>query len=319
MARKNLVSVIGLQFFAEGGAGAAGSGAGGGGTSAGTPTAEGSLATTSGAKNPLSTVKYGKQDDGDAGVAATQNTIAQTSQQIGVDPRVAKFESLIKGEYKDLYDQRVKDTIQNRLKSSKEIVDKYNSLAPALETLAKKYGVDASDVQKLAYAIDNDESYFEDEALERGISVEELKKIKHMERENADLKRQMAEQARRENADRLYSSWMSQADQLKSVYPSFDLEAELHNPDFAKLISNNVNVRTAYEVVHKDEIIAAGMQFAATETSRKVANSIMANRSRPVENGGSAPAVVKTDVSQLTKEDIAEINRRVARGEKIRF
>ena len=108
---------------------------------------------------------------------------------------------------------------------------------------------------------------------------------------------------------------------MKSVYPSFDLRAELQNPRFTDLLRNNVDVRTAYEVIHKDEIIPAAMQFTARTVEQKLTNKVIANGARPVENGNSSQSatVVKSDVSQLSKADIAEINRRVARGEKIKF
>jgi hypothetical protein len=74
-------------------------------------------------------------------------------------------------------------------------------------------------------------------------------------------------------------------------------------------------------VLHKDEIIPAAMQFTAKTVEQKLTNKIIANGARPSENGMSSQsaAVIKSDVSQLSKEDRAEIIRRVARGEKIRF
>jgi len=302
---------LNLQLFADGGAGGDGTGDGAGnGVDAGVP----SLATR-GAKNPLADVKYGIQD------APQQEDVQIANAQVADEDRVAKFEQMIKGEYKDLYDARMQDTIQKRLKNSKETVDKYNALTPTLETLAKKYGVDASDVEALNRAIEEDDAYFEDEALEKGITVEQLKEIRKMERENAELKREMDEVRQRMNADKAYAEWMQQAEGVQQVYPSFDLGAELQNPRFADLILNNVDVRTAYEVIHKDEILPAAMQFTAQQVRQKISNNIMANQSRPVEGAvnSQASALVKSDVSQLSKADRQEIIRRVQRGEKIRF
>lgn len=308
MLKKFKSLLINLQLFADGGAGTGDGGTGEGGTngvSASVPSLQ-----TKGEKNPLSSVKYGIQED--AQVAGVQEV---------TEDRNAKFEELIKGEYKDLYDARVQDTIQRRLKSSKETVDKYNALTPTLEMLSRKYGVDASDIEALNKAIEDDNSYYEDEALEKGITVEQLKSIRKMERENAELKRQMQEQSVRENADRIYAQWMDQSEALKQVYPGFDLNAELQNQRFVDLLKNNIDVRTAYEVLHKDEIIPAAMQFTANQVERKLTNKIMSQGVRPAENGISSQssAIVKSDVSQLSKEDRAEIIRRVARGEKIRF
>lgn len=303
---------LNLQLFADGGAGDGGTGAGGQGV-----TEAAALPQTKGVKNnPLSNVKYGKQED--AQVANVQSEEVQTETTVD---RNAEYKKLIRGEYKDLYDAEVNDTVRKRVKNYQETVDKYNALTPTLEMLAKKYGVDATDVNALNKAIEEDDAYYEDEALEKGISVEQLKNIRKMERENADLRRQMQEQQVRDNANKLYATWMDQSSQLKSVYPSFDLNAELQNPQFVNLLKSNVDVRTAYEVLHKDEIIPAAMQFTAKTVEQKIANNIAAGSKRPTENGMSSQsaAVVKDDVSRLSKADREEIIRRVQRGEKIVF
>ena len=307
----SIIPMLNLQLFAEG------AGAGDGGTAEGQGVTEAAaLPQTKGVKsNPLADVKYGIQEEEAAPAAKVQTeTVAQPD-------RNAEFEKLIKGEYKDLYDARVQDTVQKRLKGQKEIVDKYNALNPTLEMMSKKYGVDANDIEALNKAIQEDDSYYEQEALEKGMTVQQLKEIKKMERENADLKAQMEEAQRQENGKKLYAQWMQQAEDAKKVYPSFDLRAEMDNPKFVELLRSNIDVRTAYEVTHKDEIIAGAMQFTAKTVESKIANKIASNGARPSENGMSSQSasLVKSDVSQLSKADRAEIIRRVQRGEKIRF
>ena len=303
-----IIPMLNLQLFAEG--------AGDGGTAEGQGVTEAAaLPQTKADKNPLANVKYGIQEDA-APVAEVQ------TETTAVVDRNAEFEKLIKGEYKDLYDAKMQDTIQKRLKSSKETVDKFNALTPTLELLAKKYGVkDASDIEALNNAIQEDDSYYEQEALEKGMTVEQLKEVRKMERENAELRAQMQEAQRQENGKKLYAAWMQQAYEAKKVYPTFDLKTEMENPRFVDLLRSNIDVRTAYEVLHKDEIIPAAMQFTAQTVESKLAKKIASNGARPSENGMSSQsaAVVKSDVSQLSKADRAEIIRRVQRGEKIRF
>ena len=313
MKFKTFIPMLSLQIFAEGAGGAA-AGAGDGGTAEGQGVTEAAaLPQTKGAKsNPLANVKYGIQEE-----AAPAAEVQQTA----TPDREAEFEKLIKGEYKDQYDARVQDTIQKRLKGSKETVDKYNALTPTIELLAKKYGVDAADIEALNKAIQEDDSYYEEEALEKGLTVQQLKEIRKMERENADLRAKMEESQRQEQGKKLYAAWMQQAEAAKMVYPSFDMKAEMNNPKFVDLLRSNIDVRTAYEVLHKDEIIPAAMQFTAQAMESKIAKKIASNGARPTENGMSSQsaAVVKSDVSQLSKADRAEIIRRVQRGEKIRF
>ena len=285
---------LNLQLFAEG------AGGGDGGTGAGGATGVNATAAVS--------------QTGD-------NTPAAGVETVSAEDRSAKFEELIKGEYKDLYDAKMQDTIQKRLKGTKETVDKYNALTPTLEMLSKKYGVEASDIEALNKAIQDDDSYYEEEALEKGITVQQLKEIRKMERENADLKRQMEEQNRKENANRLYAQWMEQEKQTKAVYPNFNLRGEMQNPKFVELLRSNIDVRTAYEVLHKDEIIHGAMQFAVNKAEQNFANKVIANGARPTENGISSQgaSLTKSDVSQLSKADRQDILRRVARGEKISF
>ena len=306
MRKLFIIPMLNLQLFAEG--------AGEGGTAEGQGVTEAAaLPQTKGEKNnPLASVKYGIQEEAPA---------AEVQTATAAPDRNAEFEKLIKGEYKDLYDAKMQDTIKKRLKGTNETVEKYNALQPILEILGKKHGVDATDINALSKAIEEDDSYFEDEALEKGMTVQQLKEFKKMERENAELKAMKDEQKRQEEGKKLYSAWMQQAEEAQKVYPSFDLRAEMNNPRFLDLLRSNVDVRTAYEVIHKDEIIPAAMQFTAQTVESKLAKSIASNGARPSENGMSSQsaAVVKSDVSQLSKADRAEIIRRVQRGEKIRF
>lgn len=303
----NELDALNLQLFAEGGDG---------GTGAEGSSADSGFATTPGVKdNPLADVKYGKQEE------SVQTTDAQPTETEPTVDRKAEFKKLIKGEYKDEYGAEVENIVQNRLKSTKEKVARLDSLTPLLELIANKYGVDSNDAEALVKAIEDDDSYFADEAMERGITVDELKRIRKIERENADLRKQMEEQTTRENANKLYKTWLDQSEEAKRFFPNFDLEAEMQNEQFRDLLRANIDVKTAYQVLHQDEIIGGAMQYTAQTVKKKVTDNIRANGNRPVENGISnqSAAVVKTDVSQFTNADMDEIIRRVRNGEKIRL
>lgn len=304
--------ILDLQLFAEGAGIGAGAGAGvatGISTGEGTP-GEAPQSNTQSSKrgaraNPLADVVYGVQHKPAEPTAEDRN---------------AKYEAFIK-EHKDLDDARIQSIVQKQTKNSKDAADKYNALVPTLELLAKKYGVDASDAAAIAKAIEDDDSYFEAEALEKGVSVEQLKQFRKIERENIELRRQMENKNRRESAEAQYAEWTAQEKEAKRIYPSLKLETEVKNPQFMKLLKAGIDVGTAYSVVHRDDIIPAAMQYAATEARRGVISDVAQGRARPTENGnrGSAAATVKNDVTRLTRADRAEINRRVMRGEKISF
>lgn len=299
-----------IQLFGEGGDGGTGGGDAGAGP-AGAEAAAPAQPRRTGEKNPLAGVQYGKQETPDAGEPA----------QVSATDRSAKFEELIRGEYKDLYEAKLKDTMSKRLKGTEEKVTKYDKLTDVIELLSGKYGVKPGDIDALSQAITDDETFYENEALEKGMTVQQVKELKKMERENAQLRAQMEEQQTHEEAERIYASWMQQAEEVKTIYPGFDLAEELQDEQFQQLVRSNVPIQTAFEVLHKDEIIPAAMQYTAKQVEGKLANKIRAGQNRPAEGAmrSQNAVVTKSDVSQLTKADRQEIARRVARGERIVF
>ena len=302
MRKLTLAPFFNIQLFAEGG----GAAAGGEGAAAAAPVA---APQQPGVKsNPLADVQYGKQESAPA-----------AGEKGSAEERNSRFEELIKGEFKDLYDARVQNTIRERLKGNEATVQKYNALAPVLDLLAGKYGVEADNIEALSKAIEEDETFYEDEALEKGLTVQQVKEIRKMQRENAALKAQVEERSRKENADATYAAWMQQAEALKQVYPSFDFATEAQNEQFRRLLQSGIPLQTAFEVIHKDEIMPAAMQYTAKQVEAKVANNVRSGMKRPAEGaaGGRSAVQVRSDPSKFTKADMDEIARRVARGERI--
>lgn len=314
MTTKNTLMLINLQLFAEG----AGEGSAG---ATGTTTAESGVAAA-GTKNPLANVKYGIQQEEDNAAVQQNGIVQQTVEEKNIETdRKAEFEKLIKGDYKDLYGAKVKEAVDARFKSAKEQTEKLESLQPLLSLLGSKYGIDSSDISALVKAAQDDNSNYEQEALQRGMSVENFKSVKNMELENAALRQRIQNAQTQENANKLYQSWLQQAEETKRFFPGFNFDTEMQNPKFRELLKSNIDVKTAFQVLHQDEIIPAAMQYTAKTVEEKLSNNIISQGSRPVENGASSQSssIVKNDVLKLTKDDRAEIARRVARGEKIRF
>lgn len=289
---------------------------------------EGSASTGDGAANEGSAeavqdqakVVYGKATGNSE--APPLNTDAKAEKGITPEQREAEFEKLIKGDYKNTFQSRVQAIVDSQAKETKALEEKLAQAQPLLEVLAGKYGVDAADLESLAKAVQEDDSYFEQEAAEKGVSVAVLKEMKRIERENAQLRAAKEAREQQEHAQRVYGDWMKQAEALKSIYPSFDFEQEVGNEQFTRLLqAPGVDVRTAYEIVHRDEIIGGAMQHTAQTVAQKVVNNIAARGSRPAENGASSQGalVFKSDVNQLSKSDRKEILRRVEKGERIEF
>ena len=314
-----ILKILSLQLFGEGAgaAGAEGAAAGSGDTSGVAAAAAGQ--PKKGVKqNPLANVIYGKQPQAQPQEDAPAAGVQQQEAPPAID-RNAEFQKMIKGDYAEQFNASVNDIVRRRLKGTQETADKYTELSPVLELLAKKYGVEAGDAKALSKAIEADDTMFEQEAMKRNMTTEQYKKMLKIERENESLRKQMRAKENRENADRQYAAWMKDAEGVQGIYPQFDLRAELNNPQFVSLLRSNVPMQTAFEVLHRDEIIGGAMQFAAKKVESAMAGKVAASQARPSENGTkSAPAAVhKTDVTKFSRADREEIYRRAQRGEKI--
>ena len=225
------------------------------------------------------------------------------------------------------YNRQMQLTVQGRLKSAKVAEEAMGKLAPALELLARKHGQDPAnmDYEALAKAISDDDSYYEDKALEMGVSVETARKIDQQERDTARQQRQEAQTIKQQKFHDHIVKLEQQGEALKKVFPNFDLRTELRNPAFARMTAPGVgiSVEDAYYAVHRNEIQAASMQVAAQKTAQKISNAIQAGSRRPDENGtsGQAPSVTTFDYSKASREQREELKRQIraaaARGEKL--
>ena len=119
--------------------------------------------------------------------------------------RRAEFEELISGKYKDLYGEKVRGTIQERFKNQTDANRQLESLKPTLDLLVKKAGVNS--IEELQNMLQNDDSLLEDEAEQRGMSVEALKQVKQIEAENERLTKAEEDAKRQEH----FNSLMQQA------------------------------------------------------------------------------------------------------------
>jgi len=295
-----LFDLLDLQLFAEGTAGTAGD-------AAGSDSGDNASAPADGAEAPDTEKETGGRSAKDSKKAAEDLDI--------------RFREARNGEFKALFDAEVASAVQKRLKNVKAKADKFDALGDTLTLLASRYGVDATDTEALSKAIAEDDAYYEKEALDRGMSVENLKALKKVEAENRRLSAEIDTERREKAAQALYNRWLSEGAKVSAIYPSFNLESELQNEQFVSLISNNVGIQQAYEVLHMGELIPAAMQKTEEKTKEAIAAKAATNQRRPSENGSAAQsaAVVKSDPSKLTKAEREELIRRAARGERITF
>lgn len=297
MEHRNLWK-LNLRLFGEGG-GEAGSGAG----AAGAAEAAGAQAAPS--------------DEGQNQQPAQTIVTERTAQK-----RAKAFEQLIKGEYAQEFQNRTQGIISERFKDHKQLQTQLEKTKPLMDALATKYGV--TDHDKLMAAIEADESFYQAAADEQGLSVEQYKHMRELERKAAAFDEAEKQRQRVDTERRAYAVWDQQSQQLKAIYPGFDFAAECQNPQtgqqFIKLLGNGVDVRTAYEVMHKDELLSGAIQTAVQLSQQRTVQTIQAQGMRPAENGvgGSvATQMTKIDPSKMTKAERNALVERARKGERI--
>ena len=276
-----------------------------------------------------------KTPDNTAKAETVSDNTQQASEQVAAakdNPTEEKTEKPTRMSWDEImadpeYNKQMQAVVQSRLRTAKTAEENFSKLTPAIELLARRYNLDPAnlDYDALTKAINDDDSYYEDKALEMGVSVETAKKIDKQERdtarEKAESERTLQEEKFRQHIIKLEQ----QGEAMKSIFPNFDLRTELQNPVFARMTSPNVgiSVEDAYYAVHRNEIQTATAQVTAQKTAQKISNAIQAGSRRPDESGTSsqAPSVTTFDYRTADRNQREALKKRIrdaaARGEKL--
>ena len=236
----------------------------------------------------------GEGADGVNGETGVENAVAEQSGAEDVSSE-QEFAELINGRFKQEFTKKTQAIIDKRFKQTKELEEYKSRVAPVVDGLMKKYGVESGNEARLM-------DYIE------GSDADTEKPEKDTQRV-ASLKARLGE-------------WVKQSGELKELYPDFDLRNELRSDRlFAQLLIGGAPLRAAYETVHKDEILSGAMAYTADKVREQVVKGIEARGRRPIENGISSEAAVVTgvDVNSLTSQDILKILKQVENGASISF
>jgi len=266
-----------------------------------------------------------------SGSADTSNQFA-TGQETSDSPDVEKeaidrskaFKELISGEYKQEYQQTLEKTLSRRMKNKEAQIkaqEEYQAkITPALEKLAIKYGLtDASDIDRLLAEIDRDNSFYEEYAMEHNVTTDQAKVLIQAERINRQEQERQANAERDAMFQKQYMDWLDQAQDLQLMYPGFNFDLESENEDFRRLLNNGVDVRTAYEVIHRDEIMSGVAQYTYARAKQEQADQRTARQSRPNENGVTSlqASNIEDNWNGLSKEQRQRLNEAARRGERV--
>ena len=79
--------------------------------------------------------------------------------------------------------------------------------------------------------------------------------------ENAVSERNF-ERCRRNDMEYRLERWQKESEEVKQMYPQFDLAKEMSDRRFFSLCYKGVGLEEAYLIVHKDELFTAAMEYA---------------------------------------------------------
>ena len=129
----------------------------------------------------------------------------------------------------------------------------------------------------------------------------------------------MEEAQKASQRERIFQKWNREAEELKTLYPNFDMEVEGQNETFTRLLGNGIDMKTAYETVHHEEMMQALARQTAQNVAKAQADAVKSSQSRPSEAGMNTKPVENTGkrVEDMSREEIFELARRAQRGESV--
>ena len=236
------------------------------------------------------------------------------------------FGELVRGEYSDIFNE----VMQQAIIKAGEAVHADPKAAALRQALSEAYGIDGEDVDGLIEAVKNgrvkDEAYYEELAQQRGVSVKTARELDKMESDlrrandqNAKLQAAQQEAARQQRAAQIRAQWDAEAVQLKAQYPDFDLGEVLANEQVGELMRRGVSLPDAYRAAYFNHIMEQATARTAQTVEQGVTARIQQRAARPGENGTRPGGAVTTkfDISNTTRRQREELERRARRGEKI--
>lgn len=283
--------------------------------------AEAGTAGAEGASSADSQLATGTTDSQLVTGTADNNQLATGE---GAQGQKATFEELINGDYKKDFEAKTKEIMKQRFKHNEQMQARMDMVNPVMELFARKYGIDATEMsddvlKQITDKIMGDDAFYEEEAMAKGLDASTVRAMHQQERETAELRKFKEDTLRNQESEKRFRAMYQEAEVVKQTYPGFNLDAELQNKAFQRLVwGAGVPLKTAYEVMHHDEIMAAGMQVTAKRTAQQISNDIQAGTYRPAEGAISGQsAALSTGNKTLSAKEREDIKARARAGERI--
>lgn len=249
-----------------------------------------------------------------------------------------EFEKLIKGKYKNVYQNRVQSLVKDRLSTKdKQISDmqkKESTGNQIFALIANKYNVQPDDLDGLLKAVTEDKDLFAEKALAAGVTTEEARND-FFNQQKTNAQEEELETLRREKAAReLDTHLRSIAAETMKEFPNFNLEEEFQNSSFRTALDfiaqqrNEQNEKTgrndeiydlttAYKMAHFDELQKDLVKRSSSAAISAAAQSIQSGARRPTENAvkKSGTTTQRKSVEDMSDAEFDAFYEKVRRGE----
>lgn len=227
----------------------------------------------------------------------TQNAAASAANDGGDSSEWDAF--FARQENKDRLQQMMADRGKAATAAKQAADEQIAKMGPTLRALGNMYnikpGEDGSyDLDAINKAVAEDDRYFEDKALEMGVSVDVARKLEQADELEQERKAAEAKAQRMQMLQEHFNKVQSQAKTLEELVPGFSLDAAMQDPEFVRRTAPGIDVPAdeAYVGMHYREIMRQQAETIARLSKKQAAASVAAGGSRPRENGSAAAAPV---------------------------
>lgn len=210
---------------------------------------------------------------------------------------------------KDEHQAYMDNIIGKRLGEQRKKNEEYDNLLHTFEQYFEVEGIEG--LKKKA------EELLEDIAYQRGTTKE---KLLQQQREQQELRnfRAMQEQQRQQA---FINAFTADCEKLSKSNPELygDIKPDelMQNKRFLQMLGYGIPFKQAYDALHIDELV----KKQTAKAKKNVIDNVKAKGTRISENATkrTKAASIKLDPSKMTDEQIAELEERAARGERITF
>lgn len=256
----------------------------------------------------------------------------QPGDSAGEKPAALDWEAIVK--HPD-FNNRMQYMMRQRLGEEARAKETLDALTPVLQQIAKDKGIQDLDLsdpskldpQNLALRLSHDRDYVRQVAAELGVDEDTAAEVVQNKDALAYYQKRERDRQLRDAFNQHLSGLRTEAEALKAEIPELDLDKEMMNPVFRRLVGpeTKLGVKRAYWALHADELMQRKTTEAAQQSRERLAAAVQANQQRPRENGTGGQAaqapVPGFDYRSMSPAEREAFKKRIYeaayRGEKI--